>query len=578
MIERAALATPNATAGFFGASRPRFGWVHRPAQSLGIGLVIVPPFGYEAICAHRALRHFATAAAAAGLVAVRFDLDGTGDSAGDDLEPGRFEAWLASISDACDLARSHGADRVVLAGVRLGATLATLAAERRSDVAGVVAIAAVPSGKALVREGRALQMALGLAPPPAGSEVEENVHELVGFALTGETRTALSQIDLVTAERAPAPAVLVVDRDDLPANDRWVEALRARGAEVEHVRLPGYVEMVLDPHRACVPTRIVDATIEFAGACGPVAGPPAPAIAFTAQDDLGDGVTEEVVRLDDQLFGIAARGRSHARRAVILLDAGAVPRVGPSRLYVTLARRLAAHGDLVLRLDQSGLGDSAPRPGSSEHVVYSEHAVADVGVAVSWARERGVREVAVVGLCSGAYHALKAAVAGHPINTIVPINPLTFFHKPGMPLDYQAFRVTSEAARYGKSATSAESWKKLLRGGVDLRRVARIFAQRAAAVAEHRARDVLRRVRVPLPDDLGSELLALDRRGVMMRFIFAAADPGLAMLREQGGSAVDRLIARGRLAIDVIDGPDHTFTPRWSHPLLLAAIERAVDA
>jgi hypothetical protein len=43
------------------------------------------------------------------------------------------------------------------------------------------------------------------------------------------------------------------------------------------------------------------------------------------------------------------------------------------------------------------------------------------------------------------------------------------------------------------------------------------------------------------------------------------------MLLEQGGFAAQRVTS-----IDVIEGPDHTFTPRWSHPLLEAAIMRAV--
>jgi hypothetical protein len=174
-------------------------------------------------------------------------------------------------------------------------------------------------------------------------------------------------------------------------------------------------------------------------------------------------------------------------------------------------------------------------------------------------------------LCSGAYHAFKAAVAGEKIDTVVPINPLTFFYTPGMPLDFAAFRVTEDVQRYQKSVRSAASWKKLLRGDVDLRRVARVVAERARAMAEHKARDVLRQLRVPLRDDLGSEILALHRRGVAMRFIFAGSDPGHEMLLEQGGSAVKRVTS-----IDVIEGPDHTFTPRWSHPLLEAAIMRAV--
>jgi hypothetical protein len=182
----------------------------------------------------------------------------------------------------------------------------------------------------------------------------------------------------------------------------------------------------------------------------------------------------------------------------------------------------------------------------------------------------------VCGLCSGAYHEFKAAVAGQPIDTVVAINPLTFFWQPGMPLDFAAFRVTADAQRYQRSARSLASWSKLVRGGVDLRRVARVVAERGRTIAEHRAREVLRRLRVPLRDDLGSELYALGRAGVRVHFVFAAGDPGHAMLLEQGGSAVDRLARAGKLSIDVIDGADHTFTPRWSHPVLLDALVRAL--
>ena len=38
-----------------------FGWFHRPIAGINakVGLVICGPFGYEAICSHRALRAFA---------------------------------------------------------------------------------------------------------------------------------------------------------------------------------------------------------------------------------------------------------------------------------------------------------------------------------------------------------------------------------------------------------------------------------------------------------------------------------------------------------------------------------------
>src|SRR6185312_10287096 len=112
-------------------------------------------------------------------------------------------------------------------------------------------------------------------------------------------------------------------------------------------------------------------------------------------------------------------------RAVILLNAGAVGRIGPNRLYVELGRRFAEEGTLTLRCDLSGIGDSLPREGETENVVYHGRAVDDVGVAVRWAQQAGAKEIVVAGLCSGGYHALRAAFAGLPIDTIVVINPLT---------------------------------------------------------------------------------------------------------------------------------------------------------
>lgn len=578
---------PAAEAGFFfgKGSRPRFGWVHHAAApATGVGLIIVPPFGYEAICAQRALRHLAEEAAQAGVIAVRVDLDGTGNSAGDGLDPQRLECWLASIEDACELARSEGAERLVLVGVRLGTALATLAAGLRHDVAGLVAIAPVPSGKALLREGRLLQMTLGLTPSPAGMlGGTGDTQELVGFALTAATREALGAIDLCKLTSAPAPAVLLVDRDDLAANDAWAAHLASLGVKVDHRRLPGYVEMVLDPHRAQIPQQIIDAAVGFARTRPPSGGDTArrrDAVLLKPQVALGSidaPICEEVVALDECLRAILTRSAAAPRRAVILLNAGAVGQIGPNRLHVVLARRLAAAGDLVIRMDVSGIGDSRVRAGAEENVVYSEHAVADVGIAVDWVRRSGVAEVAVVGLCSGAYHGFKAALAGQPIDKLVAINPLTFHYRPGMPLDFAAFRVAADAMRYRKSIASGTSWRKLLHGQVDIVRVARVLLHRFFGAVRRPLRDAMRRLRVPLVDDLGSELDVLARRGVALRFIFAEGDPGQQLLAEQGGSVVPRLVAGGQLGVCIIPGTDHTFTALWAHPIALDAICAALD-
>lgn len=74
-------------------------------------------------------------------------------------------------------------------------------------------------------------------------------------------------------------------------------------------------------------------------------------------------------------------------------------RAGPNRLYVDLARSLAARGYPMLRFDLSGQGDSAPR---TERVNEFERAVLDVRDAMAALGERqGVNRFVPMGLCSG---------------------------------------------------------------------------------------------------------------------------------------------------------------------------------
>src|SRR3954467_9045276 len=90
---------PEHTQVWFGpGSRPLFGGVPRRAGGLARGgAVLCPPMGEEGRAAHRTFRRLAEELADAGIVALRFDYDGTGDSAGLQDAPDRVRGWVASI-------------------------------------------------------------------------------------------------------------------------------------------------------------------------------------------------------------------------------------------------------------------------------------------------------------------------------------------------------------------------------------------------------------------------------------------------------------------------------------------------
>jgi len=265
---------------------------------------------------------------------------------------------------------------------------------------------------------------------------------------------------------------------------------------------------------------------------------------------------------DALLFGILTQPPANEirRRAVILLNAGADHHIGASRLYVSMARRWAQHGYVVLRMDLAGLGDSGTRPGRAEDDVFPHEAVDDIRAAIEFLRASyGVRDVALVGLCSGAYHALRAAVVGLSVNRILMVNPQNYFWKPGETLQgLQLVEVLRNPGVYRERVFSLAAWKRMITGRVNILRIAKIYMQRPLLAAESTLRDIARRLHLRLPNDLGTELEEVVARGVRVAFVFARGEPGIDLLKLQAGNSVSRLAERCR--IHTIDSGDHVFT------------------
>lgn len=585
------MSTPAAEPFYFGPPRQAlFGWLHAPAEAHrfgDFGVVLCNPFGYESVCVHRTYRHIAERAAASGIAALRFDYHGTGDSSGDDYEDDRLRMWVSSVHAAVDELKSRtGVRRICLVGLRLGATLAALAAAGRDDINGLVAIAPVVKGRAFLRELRALALSRPQPTPPEWARVNTEIQEAAGFVLTAATQQALQETDVTQITRVPAPHVLLLDREELPGSAPWGAALESSGVEVERGTFSGYAAMMLSAHENTVPERMVGDVIRWIqkrathGREVLDSLPPMQTDRETCSQPLDD-VSETLVHVgfEPRLFGVLTESVTPsgmprtATNVVLLLNAGAISRIGPGRLYVTLARLLARQGHAVFRMDISGIGDSAPHAGEPENTVYTSRAQADIKAAVAYLRDRfGDTPLHLMGICSGAFHGFKAAAAGVGCETAVIINPLTFFWNEGMKVADPEFHAASEVARYRSTALEAKAWLKLLRGQVDLRKLMRIFINRGVTLARHGARDVARRVGIPLSDDLARELQQATQAGTQLQFIFAAKDPGLQLLREQGGAAVQRLQLRHQLHIEIIEAADHTFTAHWARERLIGLL------
>jgi alpha-beta hydrolase superfamily lysophospholipase len=569
-----------------------FAWLHRPASGTAgtLGLVICKPFGYEALCSHRSVRAFADAAAALGVPSLRFDYAGSGDSTDIDPNADQIDAWVLDVMAAMEeLRRRTGVERICLMGIRLGAMLATLASARATDVAGLFLIAPVINGKRYLRELRTTRLAALLGADAAegnranGIEADSpGVMEFSGYPMSAATMAALEQIDLLKQQTPPVPDIVIVDRRDLSNAQAWYESLSKSGIQAQYFTLSGFVEMSLvAPQFAVIPKAMIATMCDhllqlkqkvlMKRGSGPPPGVPdtmamATTVLHLPRDDREDSskLRERPVRfgVEALVFGIVTEPPCGEvrRRGVILLNTGADSHIGASRMNVSLARRWAKNGYVVLRMDLAGLGDSGTRAGRPDNEVFPPAAVDDIRAAVDLMRtEYGVGEITLSGLCSGAYHALRVAVADVPVSRILLVNPQTFFWSEGQTLeDIQLIEIVSSPRIYRGRARSVKHWKRLLMGQVDVWRIVQVNLRRIALTLESMGRDIARRIRIRLPHDLGRELEKIAARGVRVAFVFARDEPGIELLRIQGGSSVARLGDRCR--VHVIESADHTFS------------------
>ena len=297
-------------------------------------------------------------------------------------------------------ARRAGVDRVALLGIRLGAIARGAGGtERRRRRRPRWRIAPVVAGKAL--PARAARAADAARPGPRRRSHGVARRERPGGARASRSpprpRPRCRSI-LTRLERAPARGA-----DDRPrrsaGGDPWAARLRAPGADrraraaarlrrdgarspqARRARRDGRGHHRVAARRAAA----VAALPPRAGASGDAGEPRIQARPTAA-------VIERAAYVDDRAPALrhAARAGDRAgerpRHPAAQRRRGATRRAQPPLRAARPA--LGRARPLVLRLDLSGIGDSPPRPGEPENVVYSDRALADVAAAVACLRRQ----------------------------------------------------------------------------------------------------------------------------------------------------------------------------------------------
>jgi pimeloyl-ACP methyl ester carboxylesterase len=420
----------------------------------------------------------------------------------------------------------------------------------------------------------------------SGGPPSSDGQEALGFLLTHELVAELRGASLLAAKLSPARRTLIIDIANLASAKALATHLTGLGSEVTALHMPGQKFLITRPQDSEVPSAVVQAIGGWLAEGGaPEACPPAnPTGAEVAK--LPGGLEERALFFgsDRPLFGILTSPPPATAvpdlPAIVMLNAGAIHRIGAHRLYVPMARAWAALGFQVLRIDLSGLGDSPPSPGCPENLVYPRDGERDVQAAMDFLAARlGAQKFILTGLCSGGDITFQLGFKHHAVAGAVMINPRTFcVYDLNMVDSYQ------QARSYEGPLRQAGALRRLLRGDAEISRAARLVAPKVADQVVSRAKRAMSSLlgvgrqgegdagQDPPENDVPACLRLMAERGVDTFLVVTEHDPGVDYVDSKYGSEMQALSSvPGFTRID-IRGTDHTFTARWAQERLLATI------
>lgn len=570
---------------------PVFVTYHRAAEPEGGAAVLIcPPFGWEEICAYRSLGDWSRTLATARHPTLRLTLPGTGDSGGAPNAPDRPGAWRRAITDAAGwlLEESH-AERLVCVGMGLGGLLALQAAAAGAPIDDFVLWGVPTRGKALIRQLRAFaqleraQIYDGAAnPPPVPADGEI---ECGGFVISADTAREIAAFDIRGLDLASGSArrALLLERDGLAVDPELTDRMDALGVDVVLSAGPGYADMTSHPQTSRPPQVVIEGMLHWLrdAPSRPVTvpdhagrhGPWPVADARTLMPDIA--VRETVLSIPGptgRLEAVLSESDGTARPGcVVLLNAGAVRRVGPNRMWVEAARRWAASGLTVLRADLEGIGDSEgdATPYADDAALYADRFVPQVLSVIDHLKSREVAGPLVVGgLCSGAYWALHAALVDERIDGLLMLNPrvLTWDNEIGAARDMRALLTQRPSLARIRRVARGQRRREFVRW---------LLGTPARIVRRQRSRDVAIRSRA-----MAGAIAGLSERGCSLLWLFTEREPLADEFRRDG--RLERFGGAAGATLAVVPVRDHTLRPVWAqrtaHQILDDAVAAATGA
>jgi alpha-beta hydrolase superfamily lysophospholipase len=542
------------------------------AVATSTAVLIVPPFGWDDQTSYRPRRDWSLALAQAGFANLRIDLPGTGDSSGTGADEQLVDAWTAAVTSGFDWLRSTGAARIAVIALGSGG-LVTLQAIARGAIVEDLILWGMPiTGRALIREIKAFGRLEQFQTGEPAEDLPSDQLCAGGHMLAHQTLSDLSSLDSKALIGLAAPErALVLGRDGMGPDGALLEALRSAGADVSVDPGYGWGEALARP-QSTSPTALFEVVNLWLAARAP-ARPRLRSRRSKGFLDLGSSgarLRETPIvfeRAGQQLYAILSKPLDVpvADGTVIMFNAGAIRRIGPSRIWTEAARRWAAAGIPVIRIDIEGIGDAGGEGGKyadGDEAFYTPNLVEQAKGALELAKEMGLPDRFVLGgLCSGAYWSFEIAVSDPRVSGVMMLNPRLLVFDEGA-------EGNRELRKLGRVLTRS-GFRNMLLEKQKLRR-----AGRFASYLLNTPQRMMSRPAQTARGKLSEALATLHRRGQRIDIAFSSDEPLHQELSDQSS-----LVELSAMGVEVQDLPykSHTLKPLKAQKAANAWLDQIVQ-
>ncbi len=402
--------------------RPRSG-------SLGRGVVMCHALGHEYARGYRNLQQLAIALCNEGFDVLRFDYAGTGNSDGGcgDLT---CETMHRNLLDARQFLLSQTSiQSVSVIGLRLGGTIASSVTAEDFDQV-VLWDPVVYGSEMLAMFDRFHDQQLTGLRRFSQIRSKSNIDQSYGHEMSDKKRQSLAKIKAATSH-SNLTVVLTEGSLTSAKEQHWIKQVD-RVIQVQDVVGWDKSQFTESAFSSPESNKAIINALKSAS---------------VSSLSLGERPTHEwsdssitnncavVFGKYDHLLGVwsAADGSTENSTAVILVTPGMLHHVGPFRLYVDLAEKLAKQGIPSLRFDISGIGESFGVGVGGRSI---DRAANEISQAIDFLQEAyQIEKVILFGLCSGADDSLHAAVRDKRVVGVVPMDgcgyrtPAYYWHR-----------------------------------------------------------------------------------------------------------------------------------------------------